>query len=126
MPKVHKGTVAGHGGFFKWDDRAPLSPKLNTSNSTFRADQDANHQDLNLPTGYDVTCSNNTMVWLGDGPFPGSLPSCFTVTTVRSVWDHDAGERRNERLHFGAGQGGVQGDPGPQDRVGEGDAGYQQ
>jgi chitinase len=27
------------------------------------------------------------MVWLGPGPFPGSLPSCFTVTTDRSVWD---------------------------------------
>ncbi len=27
------------------------------------------------------------MVWLGDGPFPGSLPTCFTITTDRSVWD---------------------------------------
>lgn len=87
MPKVYKGTAAGHGGFFKWDDSAPLSPKLNISNTIFRADQETNHQDLNLPTGYDVTCSNNTMVWLGDGPFPGSLPSCFTVTTDRTVWD---------------------------------------
>lgn len=87
MPKVYKGAAAGHGGFFKWDDTALLSPKLNISNSVFRADQDTNHQDLNLPTGYDVTCSNNTMVWLGAGPFPGSLPSCFTVTTDRGVWD---------------------------------------
>ncbi len=87
MPTVYKGTAAGHGGFFKWDDSALLSPKLNISNTIFRADQDTNHQDLNLPSGYDVTCSNNTMVWLGEGPFPGSLPSCFTVTTDRSVWD---------------------------------------
>jgi hypothetical protein len=27
------------------------------------------------------------MVWLGPGSFPGSLPSCFTITTDRSVWD---------------------------------------
>ena len=87
MPTVYKGDAAGHGGFFKWDDAAPVSPKLSISNTIFRADQDTNHQDLDLPDGYDVTCSNNTMVWLGDGPFPGSLPPCFTVTTDRSVWD---------------------------------------
>jgi hypothetical protein len=34
------------------------------------------------------SCSGNVMVWLGDGPFPGPpLPSCFTVTTDRTVWD---------------------------------------
>ena len=87
MPTVYSGDAAGHGGFFKWDDNDPVSPKLNISNTIFRADQDTNHQDLNLPNGYDVTCSNNTMVWLGAGAFPGSLPACFTVTTDRSVWD---------------------------------------
>ena len=87
MPKVYSGDAAGHGGFFKWDTSGGTSPKLNISNTIFRADQDTNHQDLNLPAGYETTCSNNTMVWLGPGAFPGSLPSCFTVTTDRSVWD---------------------------------------
>jgi len=34
-----------------------------------------------------VGCSNNVMVWLGQGPYPAPLPACFTVTTDRSVWD---------------------------------------
>lgn len=88
MPKVYSGDGAGHGGFFKWDTSGSgTSPKLDISNTIFRADQATNHQDLNLPSGYAVTCSNNTMVWLGPGSFPGSLPPCFTVTTNRSVWD---------------------------------------
>ena len=91
MPTVYSGTAAGHGGFFKWDTSAShTSPKLVITNSIFRADQDTNHQDLNLPTGYDVTCSGNTMVWLGTGAFPGNLPSCFALTTDRSVWDNAA------------------------------------
>lgn len=89
MPTLYKGTAAGHGGFFKWDTTGK-GPMLNISNTIFRADQVPNHQDLNLPAGYNVTCSNNTMVWLGPGSFPGSLPSCFTVTTDRAVWDNAA------------------------------------
>ena len=73
MPTVYSGSAAGHGGFFKWDDAGGTSPKLNITNTIFRADQDTNHQDLNLPAGYDVTCSHNTMVWLGAGAVPGHL-----------------------------------------------------
>ncbi len=87
MPTVYKGSAAGHGGFFKWDEDLPTSPKLNISNSIFRADQDTNHGTLVMPTGYDVTCSNNVMVWLGPGAFPGTLPACFRVTADRSEWD---------------------------------------
>jgi hypothetical protein len=87
MPTVYSGSAAGHGGFFKWDTTNGTSPKLVITNTIFRADQNTNHQDLNLPAGYNVTCSGNTMVWLGAGAFPGTLPSCFTLTTDRSVWD---------------------------------------
>ncbi len=87
MPTVYSGSAAGHGGFFKWDSTSGSSPKLDISNTILRADQETNHGDLNLPAGYPVTCSNNTLVWLGPGAFPGSLPSCFTVTTNRAVWD---------------------------------------
>jgi Calx-beta domain. len=92
MPTVYSGSAAGHGGWFKWDDTAPTSPKLSISNSIFRADQNTNHQSLNLPTGYPVTCSGNTVVWLGTGAFPGAaswLAACpdTVITTNRSVWD---------------------------------------
>jgi hypothetical protein len=87
MPTVYSGSAAGHGGFFKWDVPGGTSPKLVITNTIFRADQNTNHQDLNLPAGYSATCSNNTMVWLGPGAFPGSPSSCWTVTTDRAVWD---------------------------------------
>ena len=92
MPTVFSGSAAGHGGWFKWDEAAPTSPKLTISNSIFRADQNPNHQSLNLPTGYPVTCSGNTIVWLGTGAFPGAaswLVACpdTMITTKRSVWD---------------------------------------
>jgi hypothetical protein len=99
MPTVYSGSAAGHGGFFKWDVPGGTSPKLVITNTIFRADQNTNHQDLNLPAGYNVTCSGNTMVWLGTGPFPGNLPSCFTVTTNRSVWD--AAARAWDHAHPG-------------------------
>ncbi len=91
MPTVYKGLAAGHGGFFKWDDNNPVSPKLNITNTIFRADQTTNHGDLVMPAGYDVSCSGNTMVWLGPGAFPGTLPPCFAVTTDRTVWDTAVG-----------------------------------
>lgn len=92
MPTVYKGSAAGHGGFFKWDESGLLSPKLNVTNTIFRADQNTNHGDLLLPAGYDVTCSNNKVVWLGPGTFPGTaswLAACpdTVITADRSVWD---------------------------------------
>ncbi|MEO6468664.1 MAG: Calx-beta domain-containing protein [Acidimicrobiia bacterium] len=92
MPTVYSGSTAGHGGFFKWDENAPVSPKLSITNSIFRADQGTNHGNLNLPAGYPVTCSGNTVVWLGPGPFPGAASwaaACpgTVITTDRSVWD---------------------------------------
>ncbi len=92
MPTVYSGSAAGHGGFFKWDENAPVSPKLSLTNSIFRADQATNHGNLNLPAGYPVTCSGNTVVWLGAGPFPGAASWTATcpdtvITTDRSVWD---------------------------------------
>ena len=86
MPTVFKGGAPGTGGFFKWDDSG-RSPMLEIDNTVFRADQLPNHQTLGLPAGYQVTCKNNVMVWLGRGPFPETLPSCFTITTDRRVWD---------------------------------------
>ncbi len=87
MPTVFKGPAPGHGGFFKWDDHAGRSPKLALYHNVFRVDQLPNHGSLGLPAGYAVSCADNTVVWLGAGPFPVPLPSCFQVTTDRGVWD---------------------------------------
>jgi len=43
---------------------------------------------MGIPPGQLQDCANNVMVWLGPGSFPATLPSCFTVTTDRSVWDN--------------------------------------
>ncbi len=92
-PTVYKGRAPGHGGFFKWDKRAS-SPKLVVRDNVFRVDSRPNHQTLGLPKGYDLTCSNNVVVWLGKGRYPDKLPKCFTVTRDRRVWDRAVGQWR--------------------------------
>jgi hypothetical protein len=84
MPTVYKGPAPGHGPFFKWDSSG-VSPKLVLEDNVFRVDQAPNHGDLGIPAG--TSCSNNVIVWLGSGPYPAPLPSCFRVTTDVSVWD---------------------------------------
>jgi hypothetical protein len=84
----------GHGEFFKWHlwDRPndSVSPKLVLNNNVFMAERAGQTADrMGIPPGKLESCSNNVMVWLGSGPFPGpALPSCFTVTTDRAVWDN--------------------------------------
>lgn len=84
MPTVYDGPAPGHGGFFKW---GPLAPSISLHGNVFRADQDSNHTTMGIPEGALADCSDNTMVWLGEGPYPAPLPECFTVTTDRRVWD---------------------------------------
>lgn len=99
QPTVYKpekyGEGPGHGGFFKWAGTG-ASPRVALHNTILRADQDARHGTLGIPDGLTFeSCSNNTIVWLGDGPFPGadSLPEgCFTVTTDAGVWDRAAAD----------------------------------
>ena len=61
-------------------------------NDVLRVDQPPNHGTLGLPDGYEVECSGNTIVWLGDGPFPGAASwrtACpdTRIVTDRGVWD---------------------------------------
>lgn len=86
MPTVYSGPAPGHGGFFKWDADSSRAVRLSLHNNVFRADQDGNHTGLGIPSTL-TDCSNNVVVWLGSGPYPDPLPSCFTVTTDRGVWD---------------------------------------
>jgi hypothetical protein len=99
MVSVSSGKSPGHGGFFKFAGRIDTTgrgPKLVINNTIFRVDSQTT-ANLGLPNyldpttnqwvPYPVTCSNNTMVWLGKGKFPVPLPSCFKVTSDKSVWN---------------------------------------
>ena len=85
MPSPRDDRVGGlgHGGFFKWDAKAT---SLALQDNIFMVEQDSDTGTLAMPDRI-ASCSNNVMVWLGSGPFPKALPSCFTVTTNRAVWD---------------------------------------
>ena len=104
---VSQGTSPGHAFFFKWGQDPPglvpsnttgHAPGLSIENTIFMADSDtaiSGHQGIGMPQWQDASgiwhdylssCSNDTMVWLGTGPYPKTLPSCFHVTTDRSVW----------------------------------------
>ncbi|HHY87784.1 MAG TPA: hypothetical protein GYA06_02520 [Chloroflexi bacterium] len=90
----NRGLIPGHGSFFKWNRDDDHSPRLALHNNIFRADQPANNTGgLGIPEGKLASCSNNIMVWLGEGPFPDPLPlmhngrTCFTITTDPAVWE---------------------------------------
>ncbi|HXE58383.1 MAG TPA: hypothetical protein VNK43_10310 [Gemmatimonadales bacterium] len=87
MPQVYRGTAPGTGPLFKWDNDRDRGTRLVINNTIFRIDQKPNHGDLKIPSSL-VSCSNNTIVWLGSGPYPERVPSCFKVTTSRAVWDN--------------------------------------
>jgi hypothetical protein len=86
MPRPYedKGRIPGTAGFFKWDDHGP---KLSLTGNVFRADQPANTVGLAIPAGKLTHCAHNVMVWLGRGPYPARLPSCFRVTKDVHVWN---------------------------------------
>lgn len=97
MEKVYKdsGLIPGHGPFFKWNKDDNKSPRLSLHNNIFRVDQPSNSSSgLGLPEGKLVSCSNNIVVWLGDGAYPDTLPNtfngqeCFSITTDKTVWDN--------------------------------------
>lgn len=78
----------GHGGFWKLDQDG-VSPKIALENVIFRADQDSHLGHYMIPPADKlVRCENVTMVWLGDGAFPEPVPSCFTLTRDRAIWDN--------------------------------------
>jgi len=87
MPGPRHGSASelGNGEFFKWSDQAS---KLALYDNVFMAEKAS--QDGADKMGVPPTlagCANNVMVWLGPGDYPAPLPSCFTVTKDRTVWD---------------------------------------
>jgi len=88
---VYDGSSPGHGMFFKWDD---TSPNWKMYNSILRVDsnQGVSSDQFNFRLNKLVDCENNILVWLGSGPFPAPVPSCFTITTDELVWEHAVSE----------------------------------
>ena len=84
--KPAEHSSPGTAGIFKWDSTGPL---LSLHDNIFRVDMKADVVGLNMPAGKLLSCSNNVIVWLEQGPFPGTgYPStCFTITTDKRVWD---------------------------------------
>jgi hypothetical protein len=79
---THDPTVRGHGQLFKW---YPQSNRLDIKDSIFLVQTQPNGGTADFPAG--TTASNVTVVWLGKGPYPGSVPPGVTITTNRGVWD---------------------------------------
>lgn len=82
----------GYGATIKYQAQ---SPPLNLHNNVFLMDDiDDPDQDWREPAflGFPAAlnnCSGNLIVWIGDGDFPGNIPSdtsCVTVTTDITVW----------------------------------------
>jgi hypothetical protein len=91
MPGPDSGTLdPGWGTTWKWQSgTSSKSPKLSLHRNVFRYDQagGSGAASMELPPGKLLDCSDNVVVWLGRGSFPAKLPSCFTVTKDRAVWD---------------------------------------
>ncbi len=70
----------GHGGFFKWSSTGPM---VALYNNVYRLDSPSNlgTHTLSPPVGKLKDCANNVMIWLGSGPFPETLPGCYTLLT---------------------------------------------
>jgi len=69
----------GHGGFFKWDAKAP---RIELYNNVYRVDSPIVENDALIPPANKLqACSGNVMIWLGAGPFPETLPPCYTLLT---------------------------------------------
>jgi hypothetical protein len=73
----------GHGMFFKWSRN---SMQVRLHDNVFMLEQLPNNQDQAIDPPPMIGCSNNMLVWLGEGD-PGPVPDCFKVVRDRSVWE---------------------------------------
>lgn len=94
--------IPSHTTLFKgWTSQNP-GPKVILKNNIFRADEKSCIGTLTIPTNMNLTeCSNNTMVWLGKGPFPYTLPGCIKLTTDKKVWDNAVAQWKKNNPSIG-------------------------
>jgi hypothetical protein len=96
--KGHIPRNVGHGSFFKWRGKSDFHLALH--NNILMAEGPLIEKNFDIPPGssssggyqgaFRLDCSNNIMIWIGDGDYPGTLPSCFKLVKGeegRKVWD---------------------------------------
>lgn len=88
QPYQDTGIPYGHGNIFKLDnDDITRNPHFRVTNSVFLVTHFTTARKLDFPPEALLdACEGNTLVWLGDGAYPGKLPTskfpeCFTVLT---------------------------------------------
>lgn len=86
MPREDGSDGDAHGHFFKWTNN-PTSGKLIVRNSILLAAEVSysGRNTMGFPDG--AVAENVTLVWLGEGDFPTSLPPGVTVTKDIQVWE---------------------------------------
>jgi hypothetical protein len=91
-PYDGNGIPYGHGSFFKMTD-VDRNPHFSIKNSVFMATHLTRSSRFNFPPESLIDeCQNNTIIWLGPGPFRGKLPSqkfpgCVEVVTGQEGLD---------------------------------------
>lgn len=73
---------AGHGKLFKWSD---VGNRLRLEHSVFVVEGVPSEGETDFPPG--TVAEDVTVVWLGEGEFPGEVPDGVRITTDESVWD---------------------------------------
>lgn len=96
--KTVDGIPFGHGTIFK---TYPEGNKWVVKNSVFLIE---GHTHAGLTQNFEniTACSNNIIIWLGEGSFPGALPSCFEVVTDVGVWQAAVAEWHARHRRVGA------------------------
>jgi hypothetical protein len=75
----------GSGGFFKWSSHAN---RLVVRNTVLLAERGSVNCGASMSFPGDGVYENVTLVWLGEGGYPGRLPpNGVTVTSNRRIWD---------------------------------------
>lgn len=97
-PYNGSGIPYGHGAFFKITD-TDRNPHFRIKNSVFLATH------LTAPSKFDFppeslidVCENNTIIWLGPGPFPGKLPNQKFPNCIKIVTGQEGLELWRERV----------------------------
>ena len=112
-PYGHSDTnISGHGSLFKFDAESPQLfledniilieglPVTQFGPTNWRKNAAAN---LSLHADTSGSCKNNTIIWLGGGPFPGHKnldPDCAQVTTNLEIWNEAVAEWKARHLHL--------------------------
>jgi hypothetical protein len=88
MKKDGCNAGTGHGQLWKWSPKA--GPVAVTDSLFVVPGQSVNGpKAMGFPPGI---YSNVTLVWLGNGPYPATIPDGVRVTTDRAAWDHSRRE----------------------------------